>query len=184
MKRLVYIFNWFYLVSLSLWVGGMFLLGILVEIFVRVKVEDKALASSVMNGIMDAFNTHIIYTCIVLIVLAELVKFLVSKNDKAGYVPQVVTKRRYSREVVLTIMVVLALYIGSVLRPQMHELDARKKVNPENIKLSRQFDSYHSRLVWIYTVNMILGLGLFYIHGKEMTRFKGDLTGKGTEGKS
>ena len=184
MKRLVYIFNWFYLFSLSLWVGGMFLLGILVEIFVRVKVEDKALASNVMNGIMDVFNTHIIYTCIVLIVLAELVKFLVSKNDKAGYVPQVVTKRRYSREVVLTIMVVLALYIGSVLRPQMHELDARKKVNPENIKLSRQFDSYHSRLVWIYTVNMILGLSLFYIHGKEMTRFVGDSMGKRTEEKS
>lgn len=177
MKTLVYIFNWFYLFSLSLWVGGMFLLGILVEIFVRVKIKDKALASDVMNGIMDAFNIHIIYTCIVLMVLAELVKFLVSKNEKAGYLPQALTKGRFGREVCLAVMIVLALYIGSVLRPQMHELDARKKANPENIKLVKQFDSYHSRLVWIYTVNMILGLRLFYILGKETTRFKGDSTG-------
>ena len=32
MKRLVYTFNMFYLLGLSLWIGGMFLLGILVEI--------------------------------------------------------------------------------------------------------------------------------------------------------
>lgn len=182
MKRLVYIFNWFYLFSLSLWVGGMFLLGILVEIFVRVRIKDKALASHVMNGIMDVFNIHIIYTCIVFMVMAELIKFLVSKYGKVGYAPQTVTMRRYSREAFLAIMVVLALYIGSVLRPQMHEMDARKKENPADIRLSKQFDSYHSQLTWLYTVNMILGLSLLYIHGKEMTRFEGDSAVKGADG--
>ena len=68
-------------------------------------------------------------------------------------------------------MVVVALYLGSVLRPEMHEMDRMKKANPEDIKLQRQFDSYHSQLTWLYTVNMILGLSLFWIHGKEMTRF-------------
>ncbi|VAX28551.1 hypothetical protein MNBD_NITROSPINAE05-392, partial [hydrothermal vent metagenome] len=43
LKRLVYIFNMFYLFSLSLWVAGMFLLGILVEIMVRITLRDEPL---------------------------------------------------------------------------------------------------------------------------------------------
>jgi len=173
MKRIIYISNWLYLFSLSLWVGGMFLLGILTEIVVRVKLkEHKPLASSVMNGIMDAFNVHIIYWCMGLMVAAVVIKFLADKNGWAGYVETVVTKKRYTREVLLAIMVVLALYIGSVLRPQMHDLDQQKKANPADQRLQVRFDSYHSQLTWLYTVNMILGLSLFYIHGKEMTRFR------------
>ena len=173
MKRLIYISNWLYLFSLSLWVGGMFLLGILTEIVVRVKLKDqKPLASSVMNGIMDAFNVHIIYWCMGLMVAAVVIKFLANKNRWVGYSEPRVTKKRYTKEVFLAIMVVLALYIGSVLRPQMHDLDQQKKANPADIRLQTQFDSYHSQLTWLYTVNMILGLSLFYIHGKEMTRFR------------
>ena len=175
MKRLIYISNWLYLFSLSLWVGGMFLLGILTEIVVRVKLkEHKPLASIVMNGIMDAFNAHIIYWCMGLMVAAVVIKFLADKNRWAGYSEPRVTRKKYTREVFLAIMVVLALYIGSVLRPQMHDLDQQKKANPADIRLQTQFDSYHSQLTWLYTVNMILGLSLFYIHGKEMTRFRED----------
>lgn len=184
MKRLVYIFNWFYLFSLSLWVGGMFLIGFLVEYQVRNGIEDPILRSKVMGGIMDVFNVHIIYACMAFMVLAEFVKFLVFKYGKAGYVPQVVTKRRYTKEVLIAIMIVLAIYLGSVFRPQMHEVDNEKRKNPENAQLIRQSKANHSRFVGLFTINMILGLSLFYIHGKEMTRFKGDLTGKGTEGKS
>ena len=173
MKRLIYISNWLYLFSLSLWVGGMFLLGILTEIVVRIKLKDqKLLASSVMNGIMDAFNVHIIYWCMGLMVTAVVIKFLADKNGWAGYVEMVVTKKRYTKEVLLAIMVVVALYVGSVLRPQMHDLDQQKKANPADVRLQTQFNSYHSRLTWFYTVNMLLGLSLFYIHGKEMTRFR------------
>ena len=175
MKRLIYFSNCLYLFSLSLWVGGMFLLGILTEIVVRVKLKDqKQLASNIMNGIMDAFNVHIIYWCMGLMVTAVVIKFLADKNRWAGYREPVVTKKRYTKEVLLAIMVVLALYIGSVLRPQMHDLDQLKKANPADIRLQTQFNSYHSRLTWFYTVNMILGLSLFYIHGKEMTRFEGN----------
>ena len=56
MKRLVFFFNWLYLFSLSLWVAGMFLLGILVEIMVRINLKDQPLvASNIMNKIMDVF---------------------------------------------------------------------------------------------------------------------------------
>ena len=78
-------------------------------------------------------------------------------------------------------MVVVALYIGSILRPQMHDLDQQKKANPADIRLQTQFDSYHSRLTWFYTVNMILGIWLFFIHGKEMTRFKDSSGNSGAE---
>lgn len=150
----------------------MFLLGILVEIMVRISLKDQPLvASSIMNKIMDVFNVHIIYTCIAFMVLAEVVKFLAAKYSTTGFEPQVVTKRRYTREVCLAIMIVLALYIGSVLRPEMHAMDKLKKANPADQKLQIQFDRYHSQLTWIYTVNMVLGLTLFYIHGKEMVRF-------------
>ena len=104
-------------------------------------------------------------------VLAELIKFLVSKYGSVGYEPQLVTKRRYTREVFLAVMVVLAIYLGSFLRPEMHAMDKLKKANPADQKLQIQFDRYHSQLTWLYTINMVLGLSLFYIHGKEMTRF-------------
>jgi hypothetical protein len=139
---------------------------------VRINLKEQPLvASTIMNKIMDVFNVHIIYTCIMLMVLAEVIKFLVAKYSSAGYELQVVTRRKYTREVVLAVMVVLALYIGSVLRPEMHAMDQLKKANPSDQKLQIQFDRYHSRLTWIYTVNMILGLTLFYINGKEMARF-------------
>ena len=172
MKRLIIFFNGLYLFSLSLWVAGMFLLGILTEIVVRIKLKDqKLLASNIMNGIMDAFNVHIIYWCMGLMVAAVVIKFLANKNGWAGYAEPVVTKKRCTKEVLLAVMVVVALYIGSVLRPQMHDLDQQKKANPADIRVQTQFDSYHSRLTWFYTVNMISGLWLFYIHGKEMARF-------------
>ena len=150
----------------------MFLLGILVEIMVRINLKDqKLVASTIMNKIMDVFNIHIIYTCIAIMILAELIKFLVSKYSSVGYEPQVVTKRRYTREIFLAVMIVLAFYVGSILRPEMHAMDKLKKANPADQKLQIQFDRYHSQLTWLYTINMVLGLSLFYIHGKEMTRF-------------
>ena len=69
-------------------------------------------------------------------------------------------------------MIVLAVYMGSFLRPEMHEVDKLKKANPADQKLQIRFDRFHSKFVNIYSVNMILGLSLFYIHGKEMTRFR------------
>ena len=184
MKRLIYISNWLYLVSLSIWLSGMFLLGILVEIFVRTRIKDQGLQSRVMNGIMDAFNTTIIYYCIIIMAAACLINFLVGKFGKAGFVQPEVTKRRYSKEVILVIMVVLAIYIGSFLRPQMHQLDALKKAKPESVKLERQFKSFHSRLVWLYTINMALGLSLFFISGKEMARFEGGPPARDASGKA
>ncbi len=181
MKRLIYISNGLYLFSLALWVGGMFLLGILVEIMVRVKLkEHPQLASDIMNGVMDVFNVKIIYWCLGLMVAAVAIKWLVARNGNVGYVEPMVTKKRYTKEILLAVMIVLALYIGSVLRPQMHEMDALKKANPEDIRLQKQFDGYHSQLTWLYTVNMLLGLSLFYIHGKEMTRFREDSPVTGT----
>jgi hypothetical protein len=173
MKRLVYTFNMFYLLGLSLWIGGMFLLGILVEIIVRIKLKEQPLlASKVMNSIMDVFNVEIIYTCIGFMIAAELIKLLLGKFSKLKFDQSGVTKRRYVKECILCIMVVLAIYMGSFLRPEMHEVDKLKKANPADQKLQIRFDRFHSKFVNIYSVNMILGLSLLYIHGKEMTRFR------------
>ena len=173
MKRLVYTLNLFYLFGLTLWIGGMFLLGILVEVMVRIHLKEQPLvASKIMNRIMDVFNIEIIYTCIGFMVAAEIVKFLVKKCSRVGFDPPVVTKRRYVREVILGIMIVLAIYMGSFLRPEMHEVDRMKKDNPADQKLQIRFDRFHSTFVNIYTVNMVLGLSLLYIHGKEMARFR------------
>jgi len=172
MKGLVYISNWLYLVALSLWLGGMFLLGILVEIIVRMRIKDPILSSNVMNGIMDVFNTTIIYGCIKVMVAACLIVFLVGKFSKNVTMVPRTAKRGFAKEIMLVIMIVLAIYIGSILRPEMHAVDALKKASPGNVKLERQFDGYHGRLVWLYTVNMVLGLSLFFISGKEMTRFE------------
>ena len=173
MKRFVYIFNMVYLLGLSLWLGGMFLLGILVEIMVRINLKEQPLvASKIMNRIMDVFNVEIIYTCIGFMITAEIVKILVQKFSKIEFDSPRVTKRRYVKEVVLGIMIVLAIYMGSFLRPEMHEVDKLKKANPADQKLQIRFDRFHSKFVNIYSINMILGLSLLYIHGKEMTRFR------------
>ena len=163
----------FYLLGLSLWVGGMFLLGILVEIIVRIKLKEQPLlASEVMNSIMNVFNVEIIYICIGFMVTAEVIKLLVGKFSWLEFDQLGLTKRRYVKECILGVMIVLAIYMGSFLRPEMHEVDKLKKANPADQKLQIQFDRYHSRLTWIYTVNMFLGLTLFYINGKEMARFR------------
>jgi len=173
MKRLVHIFNMFCLLGLSLWVGGMFLLGILVEIIVRIKLKEQPLlASKVMNSIMDVFNIEIIYVCIGFMVTAEIIKLLVGKFSRLEFDQLGVTKRRYVKECILGIMIVLAIYMGSFLRPEMHEVDKLKKANPTDQKLQIRFDRFHSKFINIYSVNMILGLSLLYIHGKEMTRFR------------
>jgi len=173
MKRFVYTFNMFYLLGLSLWLGGMFLLGILVEIMVRINLKEQPLmASKIMNRIMDVFNVEIIYACIGFMITAEIVKILVQKFSKLGFDSPRVTKRRYVKEVILGIMIVLAIYMGSFLRPEMHEVDKLKKANPADQKLQIRFDRFHSKFVNIYSINMILGLSLLYIHGKEMTRFR------------
>jgi len=163
----------FYLLGLSLWVGGMFLLGILVEIIVRVKLKEQpVLANKVMNSIMDVFNTDVIYFCIGFMVFAEVIKQLVGRFTKLEFNQLRVTKRRYVKECILGIMIVLAIYMGSFLRPEMHEVDKLKKANPTDQKLQIRFDRFHSKFVNIYSVNMILGISLLYIHGKEMTRFR------------
>ncbi len=173
MKRLIYITNMLYLFSLALWVGGMFLLGILVEIVVRVKLKEQGpLASQVMNSIMDVFNVHIIYTCLGLMALSVVIRFFADRSGVRGFKDPVVTRARYTKQTLFIIMFLVAMYIGAVLRPQMHEMDLLKKAQPHEVRLQKQFDSYHSQLTWLYTVNMLLGLSLFYIHGKEMTRFR------------
>ena len=173
MKRLVYTLNMFYLFGLSLWLGGMFLLGILVEIIVRIKLKDQPLlASEIMNSVMDIFNIQVIYTCIGLMITAEIVKFLVHKFSMHEFDTLTLARRKYMKEGILIIMIVLAFYMGSFLRPEMHEVDKLKKANPADQKLQIYFDRFHSKFVNIYSVNMILGLSLFYIHGKEMTRFR------------
>ena len=173
MKRLVHIFNMFYLLGLSLWVGGMFLLGFLVEAVVRIKLKEQPLpANEVMNTIMDIFNIQIIYVCIGFMVVAEIIKLLVGKFSKLEFDQLGVTKRRYVKERILGIMIVLAIYMGSFLRPEMHEVNKLKNDNPTNQQLQIRSNRVHSKFVNIYAVNMILGLSLFYIHGKEMTRFR------------
>ena len=149
------------------------MLGILVEIMVRINLKEQPLvASKIMNRIMDVFNVEIIYTCIGFMITAEIVKILVQKFSKLGFDSPRVTKRRYVKEVILGIMIVLAIYMGSFLRPEMHEVDKLKKANPADQKLQIRFDRFHSKFVNIYSINMILGLSLLYIHGKEMTRFR------------
>jgi hypothetical protein len=151
----------------------MFLLGILVEIIVRIKLKEQPLlASKVMNSIMDVFNIEIIYVCIGFMVAAELIKLSIGKFSKLEFDQFGVTKRKYAKEFILGVMIVLAIYMGSFLRPEMHEVDELKKANPTDQKLQIRFDRFHSKFVNIYSVNMILGLSLFYIHGKEMTRFR------------
>lgn len=156
----------------------MFLLGILVEITVRVSLKDQpSVGSVIMNKIMDVYNVNIIYTCIALMLTAEVIKFLARKYHKVGLLRVEVSKRPYTKEVVLAIMIVLAIYMGSFLRPEMHRVDQLKKASPADVKLQIRFDRFHRRLTWVYSVNMILGLSLFYIHGKEMVRFREDPPG-------
>ena len=149
------------------------MLGILVEVMVRINLKEQPLvASKIMNRIMDVFNVEIIYACIGFMITAEIVKILVQKFSKLEFDSPRVTKRRYVKEVILGIMIVLAIYMGSFLRPEMHEVDKLKKANPVDQKLQIRFDRFHSKFVNIYSINMILGLSLLYIHGKEMTRFR------------
>ena len=128
MKRLLCFFNWIYLLSLTLWVGGMFFVGILAEIVVRVKLKDQPItASKVMTGLGTAFNIYMIKYICILIVVIEVVKWVASWSNKTTYIRNRVTKWSYTREVCLAVMIALAFYMGSILRPQMQAIDQAKK---------------------------------------------------------
>jgi len=116
------------------------------------RMQKKLIGYLYPEEIMDVYNVNIIYTCIGLMLAAELIKFLVTKYSQAGLQRVVVTKRRYTKEVVFAIMIVLAIYMGSFLRPEMHRVDQLKKANPADVKLKVQFDRFHSKFTWIYSV--------------------------------
>tara|TARA_B100000686_G_C16656119_1_gene898285 strand:+ start:95 stop:781 length:687 start_codon:yes stop_codon:yes gene_type:complete len=128
MKSLLRFFNWLYLLALSLWVGGMFFIGILAEIVVRVKLKEQPItASKVMFSLGTGFNIYSVkYICYVIIV-AEILRFIVIRSGDRVYLPNQVTRWKYTREACLATMMIMAFYMGSILRPEMSTIDKQKK---------------------------------------------------------
>ena len=120
----------------------MFFIGILAEIVVRVKLNEQPIsASKVMFSLGTAFNIYSVkYICYV-IIIAEIVKFIAAQSKSLGYVPGRVTRSRYTRQVCLGIMMGMAFYMGSVLRPEMTAIDKQKKTVQRQTLQKTQVDS-------------------------------------------
>ena len=119
MRHLLYFLNWLYLFALSLWVGGMFFIGILAEIVVRVKLNEQPIsASKVMFSLGTAFNIYSVkYICYV-IIIAEIVRFIAARSKRLGYIQNRVTRWHYTREVCLGIMMGMA-FMGQTIATTM-----------------------------------------------------------------
>ena len=166
MRILAYLCYWLELMGLTVWIGGMLLLGAVVAPTVFNTVKPIEMAGEAMSLVFRKFNGGLVYLCIALVVLGYLGKLFLSQ------------KRGRSLRIeggLLTVMVLLGLYIGVILGPRMEDLRQIRITNPSNSTAIIEFDRDHRISVTSFSVNLFLGLAVLFINAKEsvMTNVEG-----------
>lgn len=158
MKTVVSFFVWLELVGLGVWVGGMLTLGALVAPTVFNTVKPVEVAGEAMSLVFRRFNGGLVYVCIVWVAVGFLGK---------GYLGPPRGRSRWIEGGLLTIMILSALYIGSVLGPRMQELRQDRLRDPSNTAVVAEFDRGHRLSERLFLLNMLLGLGVLFINAQD-----------------
>lgn len=154
-------FFWLEFLGLALWIGGMLLLGAVVAPTIFNTVTPTEMAGEAMSLIFRKFNGGLVYVCIAL----ALVGFL-GKTLMLGF-------RQRTRKIeagMLVLMVGIGVYIGAIMGPQMQEARKIKLVDPSNTEAVILFDRGHRLSRKLFSMNLVLGLGLLFINGIELAR--------------
>lgn len=160
MRALAYLCRWIELVGMAVWVGGMLILGALVAPTVFNTVKPIEMAGEAMSLVFRRFNGGLVYVCIALVVFGFLGKYFLSQRRGQSL---------WIEGGLLTLMVLSGLYIGFILGPRMEYLRHTRIADPSNSTVIIEFDRDHRISVSLFSVNLMLGLAVLFIHAREAT---------------
>lgn len=152
------IFLWFEILGLGIWIGGMLTIGAIVAPTIFTHLESIELAGETMSLIFQKFNGGLVYVCIFMVVLGFAGKvFLVPKPG-------------WSRRIeggLIVLMILSAIYIGSVLSPKLQELRMIRAGDGDNMVVKEQFEKGHKLSVGLFNFNLFAGLVVVFMAARE-----------------
>jgi uncharacterized membrane protein len=171
MRVLAYLSRWIELLGLTIWIGGMMILGAVVAPTVFNTVKPIEMAGAAMSLVFRKFNGGLVYVCIVLVVLGFLGKL---------FLDQRLGRSRWIEAGLLAAMILVSLYIGAILGPRMEVLRHIRITDASNSAAIVEFDRDHRISVSLFSVNLILGLAVLFINAREsvIKGVEGDRAGR------
>lgn len=158
MRALAYLCRWIELVGMAVWIGGMLILGALVAPTVFNTVKPIEMAGEAMSLVFRRFNGGLVYVCIALVVIGFLGKL---------FLCQWRVRSRWIEGGLLTVMILVGLYVGAILGPRMEDLRHIRIADPSNAAAAVEFDRDHRISETFFSVNLLLGLAVLFIHARE-----------------
>jgi len=151
-------FLWFEFLGLGIWIGGMLTIGALVAPTIFTHFGSMELAGAAMSLIFQKFNSGLVYVCIVMVVLGF--------GGKVFLMPRSGWSRRIEGGLIV-LMILSAIYIGSVLGPKLQELREIRAGDGDNLVVKEQFERGHKLSVGLFNVNLFAGLVVVFIAARE-----------------
>lgn len=161
MKFMANILVWLELLGLSVWIGGMIILGGLVAPAVFGQLPVQGAGGELMSTLFTRFNSLVAGICLGLIGIGFVGKVLLIRSRKW---------HRVMEGTALAILLGSAVYLGGILTPEMEQIRQTRIQNPDQPQLSEQFDAHHRTSERLFVINLFLGLGVFYLNALQITR--------------
>jgi uncharacterized membrane protein len=155
MKFLSSLFSWLELVGVGLWVGGMVILGAVVAPTVFNTVKPVEMAGDAMSLVFHRFNGVWVFVCIALVIVGFVGKWAATRPEGI---------RIKIEAALIAVLVLSGLYIGAILGPRMQTLRQITLTDRSNGMAVAEFDHKHRRSVQLFTVNILLGLGVLWMN--------------------
>ncbi|MGH7274035.1 MAG: DUF4149 domain-containing protein [Nitrospiria bacterium] len=161
MIYLAYLCNWLELLGLAILIGGMITLGAVVAPTVFTLLPSMGAGGEVMSTLFLKFNSILAYICLGLILVGFLGKIFLEGWGK---------KKRYLEGICLVFILGVGIYLGGILTPRMDQLRQMRIQNPDDQLVEEQFWAGHRQSQGLFSVNLLLGLGVLYLNAMEMAR--------------
>ena len=156
---LAYLCNWLELLGLAILTGGTITLGVVVAPTVFTLLPPMSTGGEVMSAVFIRFNTIVAYICLGLILIGFLGKSILEGWGR---------RRRYLEGIFVLIILGVGIYLGGLLTPRMDELRHMRIQNPNDQHVERQFWAGHRLSEGLFSVNLLLGLGVLYLNAMEL----------------
>lgn len=158
MRALAFFSRWLELLGLTIWIGGMVVLGSLVAPTVFNTVKPIEMAGEAMSLVFRKFNGGLVYVCINMVALGFFGKSFLDQNR---------SRSRWIEGGLIAVMILISLYIGAILGPRMEELRHIRITDPSNSAAIIEFDRDHRISVTSFTINLLLGVAVLFINAKD-----------------
>ncbi len=163
---------WLEFLGLGIWIGGMLTIGALVAPTIFGHIESMDIAGGTMSLIFQKFNGGLVYVCIFLAV--------VGFGGKVFLSPRPGWPRRIEGGLLAT-MIILSIYIGSVLGPQLQELREMRAADRDNLVIKEEFKQKHDVSERLFSVNLVFALVVLFLAARETVPHGMDSKGEKTE---